>query len=411
MSNIIWLKPDADILKYETNDSYKFNLKCSGNISSDFSAFADYFFQAAEKVTEYILDRGYIGELDCNFFALAYLYRHSLELKLKAVAFKYITAESRKAFIRDTFHNLIEILKYITPYVSREIEYDIGAYQWLKMLLQDMEPIDKASDAFRYPFKIAVKNNKVEHIKQYSIKPFFEGQKHINLIAFADKMELSFEILCSYYCNEKKKFDSYNNYTTIFLEEGGEYYAQSVIGYNYKTDFYGPIIKGYWESAKYLGNLITNTPSLKNVYFFPMCYLYRNALELQLKQIWFEECAASFQERCKKLSETKHSLLKLWNIIYEDVCHHSQNEEDQSVISYAENYITQIHALDSSSSVFRYPVDKETNYHFKKNKYLDAKNVNQYFDSLSTFLGALETMMTNHNQNQADMQAEYTGYF
>ena len=66
MSNIIWPKPDADILKYETNDSYKFNLKCSGNISSDFSAFADYFFQAAEKVTEYILNRGYIGGKSSN---------------------------------------------------------------------------------------------------------------------------------------------------------------------------------------------------------------------------------------------------------------------------------------------------------------------------------------------------------
>ena len=59
------------------------------------------FFKAAHVITEYILERQRIGELDCYFFPVAYLYRHSLELKLKAIAFKYIE-DSGEIFIKET---------------------------------------------------------------------------------------------------------------------------------------------------------------------------------------------------------------------------------------------------------------------------------------------------------------------
>ena len=42
------------------------------------------------------------------------------------------------------------------------------------------------------------------------------------------------------------------------------------------------MVKGYSESAEYLGNLITGDSNLKEIYFYPLCYLYRNALELEL---------------------------------------------------------------------------------------------------------------------------------
>lgn len=53
-----------------------------------------------------------IGKLDTYFFSVAYLYRHSLELILKAIGFKYIQAkQDRQAFIKDTFHNLHNLLQ------------------------------------------------------------------------------------------------------------------------------------------------------------------------------------------------------------------------------------------------------------------------------------------------------------
>lgn len=410
MQDMMWPRKNANILEYERRSEYKFNLKCSGSISDNFFEFGDNFYKAAHVITEHILKRQRIGELDCYFFALAYLYRHSLELKLKAIAFKYI-GDSGEIFIKETFHNLIKILEYIEPFLREEIEADNNAYLWMKDLFEDMNPIDKDSDAFRYPFKIEVKKDEVWGNKHYTIKKFFEGQKNINLIAFANKMEVAFDILCSYYNNEKKRYEEYKKYNTIFLEEGGEYYYQSVIGYDYRRDFYGPMVKGYSETAEYLGDLIIEKPQLKEKYFFPMCYLYRNALELELKQIWFEECAFGFQERCKKLLKSKHSFEKLWNMINQDLICHSQGEGDKSVISYAKHYILQINALDASSSVFRYPVNKYGKYHFTKNKYVDVKNVGEFFKEISEFLQRVDMMMSDHNQYLADMEAESVSYY
>lgn len=407
---MMWPRKNADIKKYEKESIYKFDLKCEGDISENFSKFGDDFFKAAHDITEHILERQIIGELDCYFFSLAYLYRHSLELKLKAIAFKYIK-DSREAFIKETFHNLIKILEYVEPFIRTEIEYDNSAYLWMKNFFENMNPIDKDSDAFRYPFKIEVCKDEEWGIKHYKIKKFFEGQKHINLVAFANKMEIVFSMLCSYYANEKKRFEEYKEYSTIFLEEGGEYYCQSVIGYDYKKDFYGPMVKGYSETADYLGDLIINDDKVKKIYFYPMCYLYRNALELELKQIWFEECAFDFGEKCKKLLKSKHSFEKLWNMINSDLIQHSQGEGDKSVISYAEQYISQINSLDSSSSVFRYPIDKYGRYHFKKNKYVDAKNVCEFFKELSEFLQCVDLMMNEHNRYLAEMEAEYASYY
>lgn len=76
-------------------------------------------------------------------------------------------------------------------------------------------------------------------------------------------------------------------------------------------------------------------------------------------------------------------------MINEDLIRHSQGEGDKSVITYAERYILQINALDSSSSVFRYPVNKYGRYHFVKNKYVDARNVGEFLKKYLSFCSVL----------------------
>lgn len=107
MQDMMRPRQDANIMDYGKESLYKFNLKCSGNVSENFSKFGDVFFKAAHVITEYILERQRIGELDCYFFPVAYLYRHSLELKLKAIAFKYIE-DSEKYLLKKLFIILLK---------------------------------------------------------------------------------------------------------------------------------------------------------------------------------------------------------------------------------------------------------------------------------------------------------------
>src|SRR5699024_6095736 len=96
------------------------------------------FKKSAYFLTEHLLERSDISRLDIYFFAVGYLYRHSLELVLKAIGFKYIVSlENRKAFLKDTFHNLSEILSYIAPYIQKLLDKDLDGYEWLKLYFND----------------------------------------------------------------------------------------------------------------------------------------------------------------------------------------------------------------------------------------------------------------------------------
>lgn len=68
MQDMMWPRKNANIMEYDKQSKYKFNLKCSGSISDNFSKFSDNFFKAAHTITEYILKRQRVGELDCYFF-------------------------------------------------------------------------------------------------------------------------------------------------------------------------------------------------------------------------------------------------------------------------------------------------------------------------------------------------------
>ena len=43
MQDMMWPRQDANIMDYGKESLYKFNLKCSGNVSENFSKFGDVF--------------------------------------------------------------------------------------------------------------------------------------------------------------------------------------------------------------------------------------------------------------------------------------------------------------------------------------------------------------------------------
>lgn len=220
-------------------------------------------------------------------------------------------------------------------------------------------------------------------------------------------MEVAFEILECYLLETEIEDELYKEYKPIFLEEGGDYYYQSVIGYSYNKDKFYPYVKAYTESAEYLYDCMSKDSELNELLFIPMCYLYRNAIELIMKEILFEECSYSFQEAVRLLNSKKHSILALWNSIKSDIIKHAQDPEEDTTIANVEKYIKQLHSIDGQADKFRYPTDKYLNLYFKTSKKLDLGNVANYFGELATFLSGVCAMMSAHNEWLAEMEAEY----
>ncbi len=394
-----WVKSDANF--YLRNSGLEVDLCCKENLDLEFYNYSRKFKVSASMIMEYLIDGDDIRALDCYFFTLAFLYRHSIELVLKAICFKHITENNRrKEFLRDTFHNLGEIFECVKSFEESSLNEDIEGANWLTEYFKSINDIDKESDSFRYPFSI-------NYNGKYTIKPIFDKQTHINLVAFANKMEIAFELLSEVYQSAYGSTTEYSNYEPTFLEEGGHYHGQSVLGYKYSTHKFYLYTIAYTESAEFLFEKISKNEEHTKLLFIPMCYLYRNAVELSLKETLVEECSFTFQEAIKHIHRKKHKIMGLWNLIKNEITEHASAPEGDTTVNNAELYIKQINDFDGASDKFRYPVNKSLEFHFKNHKILDVKHINQYFGEVLSFLSGVNGMMSDHNEILAELEAEY----
>lgn len=409
LMDVKWPHANADFNRLQIEE-YIVKLHTSDDLDIEFFKYGNSFKSSATLLTNELLKNQSIRGLDTYFFSIAYLYRHSLELILKAIAFKHIhDSEVRKDFLKDTFHNLSLILKRVVPFIKEQVQEDEEQYRWLSAYFEDMNDIDKESDSFRYPFSIGFSRNSNGE-KEYHIKPFFTEQTHVNLVAFAYKMEIAFEIVECYYKKKISNNNNYKDYSPVFLEEGGSYNVQSVIGYAYARNRFFPYITAYIDCGKLLSQITVDSIT-KETIFFPMCYLYRNGIELAMKEILFEECSYNFQEAAHILKRQGHSFLGLWNKMKNDVISHSNGSENDEFVRIIEKYINQLHNFDGASDRFRYPIGKYLNYHFKNPVRLDISNVQNFFEELSNFFSGVCSMMSTHNEWIREMESEMRGYY
>lgn len=394
-----WIKAEADL--YKINNRNKVII-IENNYELDIllKMYSQKFRFSADRLTEHLFRTGDISKLDFYFFAIAYLYRHSIELILKAIAFQYIVEkEERSEFLKRTKHNLHNILLEIKPHVKLDINVDEESFQWLLSFFLDINEIDRESDSFRYPFAISTKRD-IFNNKIYSIHPVFTKQTHIDLVKFSNKMITAYEILDSLYRNMYGDYKRNDELKPILIEEGGSYYGQSVVGYKYSSIEFYPYVKAYTDSAKFLNKLISKDETLKDYLFMPMCYLYRNAVEISLKEILFEECSFELQEALKLMNKKKHRILGLWNLIKDEIVEHANPSKGDNTAEHIYNYLNGLNNIDGAADLFRYPFGKSLNVYFRKKRKFDIDNVYNFFEELLSFFRGVNGMM-------ADLKAEW----
>ena len=253
------------------NDNNNFvEVQNTGVIEKDFYRYANNFNEAGDEIMKHIIESQDISKLDIWYFALIYLYRQSLELMLKANIFKLVQGEQdRKDIIGEVRHDVGAAFDKILEVSGVDISNDDNA-KWLQTFLHDISRIDRESDMFRYPFGS-------------NLRVLFQDQTQISLPATYYNMSRAFHALEAFYQTQQFTKGDYPEYEPKLIVEGGEYYQSSVVGYKYHTRSFHPYYTSYEECAKYLTAYIKRTG--KDHLFMPMCYLYRNAIELGLKRI------------------------------------------------------------------------------------------------------------------------------
>lgn len=375
--------------------------------------YAEYFYEAAHKITDFILNMNHpdIGKLDTYFFSISFLYRHCMELGLKAIGFQFIQNEDeRKRFVKDTCHDLFSILSVIENKIP--IARSREEVEWLKKYFYDLSQKDRESDSFRYPFQLIWEAENWEYEGKFVIKKIFNEQTHIDLVKFANKFEAAYEIISLWYKKESEEAVEWRKLEPIFIETGGYYYGQSVVGYKYRRDDFYPYTKAYLETANYLKWYMKNETDLGNTdwnerLFLPMCYLYRNCVELSLKTIWFEEIGEDFQTKCKLMMDNKHSIEGMWKKIKPYVLEYAKDTDEPEYIEVIEDYCMQVHKLDSDANKFRYPMAKSMQVYFPENKRFDFMETGDFLEALNNILDGIDSALSHMNEILAEMEAEY----
>lgn len=398
---------------FDKHSKYIVKVLAPTELSEALFQYAEYFFEAAHKITEFILyaEHPDIGKLDTYFFSIAFLYRHCMELGLKAIGFQTIQdRDERKKFVKETRHNLAVILSAVEEKMSWTRPKE--EMEWLRKYFADLSQKDRESDSFRYPFHIVWEPGDWECEGRFVIKNIFDEQTNIDLVKFANKFEAAYEIIRKWYKKETESAFEWKEVDPVFIETGGYYYVQSVVGYKYRrADFY-PYTKAYLETANYLKWYMKNATDSGNCdynarLFLPMCYLYRNCVELSLKTIWFEEIGEDFQIKCKLILDNKHSIAGMWKQIKPYVLEYSRGTDEPEYIEVIEDYCMQVHTIDGDANKFRYPMSNSMQEYFSHNKRFDFMETGDFFEALNNILDGIDSELNYINEAKAEMEAEY----
>ena len=395
------IRQNADLLCMDEFSENIAVLTNSGNLEVDFYKYAKNFYEAAENVICYLLEvaseKDDTRKLDIWFFSMVYLFRQSLELMLKAIIFQSITDKNeRKNIIGSVRHDLKQSYEKLIDVKKFKNSENENA-RWLKAYLSDISKIDKESDMFRYPFG---NNSEV----------LLNNQTHISLEAIRDNMKKAYNIINGIYDPEIYIEDEIEAYSPQLIIEGGDYYNQSVTGYSISKYHFYPYMASYREVGEFLKNIMIRDK--KDNLFFPMCYVYRNAIELALKRLIIEDSYIDEHRALKIAKKKKHSILGLWNSIKDEIYTHLYVPEGDTTKYDIEKYIKMFHNFDINSDLFRYPCNKDMESYFilKEEKKLDIENVALCFEELYDSLGGFDEMLSSVKDFEAYKTSEMNGY-
>lgn len=393
-----WVRPDMDLFHVGVNSTYQITFNNSGKLEIDFYNYACNFYDAAHNIIHYLCEEAAtkhdIRKLDLWYFAMIYLYRQSLELLLKASIFQTVTdIANRKEVTGRIRHDLKQAFETLTKIRRLSIDENENA-KWLMNYLSDISKIDKESDMFRYPFG-------------NSCNILFKEQTNVSLVATHNNMTKAYHVIKSIYDDGVFTKREYEANLPQLIIEGGRYYQQSVVGYEYNRFKFHPYFSSYMEVGNYLRDIIITKN--ENRFFMPMCYLYRNAIELGLKRLIIEDSHMSFAETLRTIRKKKHSILGLWNSIREEIKKYANSPEDDDSLNDSQQYIQAFHNFDQSSDLFRYPCNKNMSVYFLQPQKFDIKNVSSCFEELCHFLDAVDTMISELKGYETEL-ANYYDY-
>lgn len=179
----------------------------------------------------------------------------------------------------------------------------------------------------------------------------------------------------------------------------------SRIGWGHASHQYVLYMHGYKIGADELVQDAMASKSVERLdtLIFPILFLYRQFIELELKWIFLVYSDARRSVKKSVIGDIGHNLIKLWKktkpILLEDV-----TPKECQDVDIVEDYIEQFHKLDETSFSFRYPVTKNLDQILNSERRINLSNLRQRMDELYHFFNGADGKLSSIRDYRRDME-------
>ena len=157
---------------------------------------------------------------------------------------------------------------------------------------------------------------------------------------------------------------------------------------------------GYKKAAEKLIETVLNKPIDQDILIYPIVFLYRQYVELRIKEIIIEgrillEEGNDFPKH--------HNIWNLWCTAKQISIKVFENEIEHPDFSYAEHVIKEFSQIDPDSFSFRYPTDKQGDKTLEGITHINIRRVAQHIKGLSKELDSISLGISVYREWQLEM--------
>lgn len=174
---------------------------------------------------------------------------------------------------------------------------------------------------------------------------------------------------------------------------GDDWHNTAMLGWtHFPWDIYAA---GYKDAADALVAALAERKASLDSVVYPLVFLYRQGLELQLKLI----LPLARRLACKEAAtDNKHSLMLLWSELRQHIEQLDPREGDKELPA-IEDFIRQLDTVDPGSFAFRYPTTTKGEVSLPELRHVNVRHLSEIMDSVFMLLGGIYSWLGEMDQN------------
>lgn len=377
--------------------------KC--DLVQSFKQWSEFYISSADLAAIHIAKNHHRNSVvDYDSLPTLFMYRHSLELLLKSKIIDSKGKNQSKAVFKKFNHDLHGLFNEVDlEGICLSMDFD-----WFTKFFNNINTFDFNSDLFRYPFSSEFlelyKNKYLDTLLMFGLLSSVYNVLYFSFFDCKFDEEVSIEECVNFINNNSE------NGEFIHLAQHGNgncYLWQSKTLDSFKQ------INGYHSIANLLYKEYSKTKSV--TYFVPMVFIYRNLIELIIKDFGQnlhpyikdeieQDYLATIKAGYLKTHRIKKGLWKNYKVIF--IAFAKIYNWELSDLDVIEEYIQSLDSFDKHSDKFRYPTN--LNLDFCHDDEYDPDTIHHFMEELYELFDGMIMVLQETSDNVNDMLSAYS---